>query len=330
LWWFFLRHPIAVQGEGPSNGDGLAAMGASSSFIFPTTEKDLSQGPFDKPYWKKAGRPRLRDMFHDKLFCHRFFDEYGVKHAKVVAEVAEHKRREIFLEPKDAPKELVWKPRYSTMGLGVERFESWDSVDDGETWAPSTVPYVLEEFIQSTEYKEAEWYRMTTLWAHDAEKPRSGYIWRTRNKKGDPRVQTDIIGGAYCVTSEHAPFVGPTEKGTAHDPRTGKTVPLAPEVDKALGLAINQMIEMHQALCTNGSHELWSIGWDVMIRDGEPYFLEVTSLLSHQSQLSTTVFVTLSFLLCSLTSTMVSLLRIILLPSVTTWHVFTRRSSLHG
>jgi len=43
------------------------------------------------------------------------------------------------------------------MGLGVERFESWDNVDDGETWAPSTVPYVLEEFIQSTEYKEAEW-----------------------------------------------------------------------------------------------------------------------------------------------------------------------------
>jgi len=34
------------------------------------------------------------------------------------------------------------------------------------------------------------------------------------------------------------------------------------------------MIEMHQALCTKGSHELWSIGWDVMIRDGEPYFLE--------------------------------------------------------
>ena len=53
-------------------------------------------------------------MFHDKLFCHRFFDVYGVKHAKVVAEVKDHKRRETFLEPKDAPKHLVWKPRLKT------------------------------------------------------------------------------------------------------------------------------------------------------------------------------------------------------------------------
>ena len=22
LFWFFLRHPVAIQGEGPSNGDG--------------------------------------------------------------------------------------------------------------------------------------------------------------------------------------------------------------------------------------------------------------------------------------------------------------------
>jgi hypothetical protein len=42
--------------------------------------------------------------------------------------------------------------RYSTMGLGVEKFESWDKMDS-PGWAPSSVPYVLEEFIQSSEYE---------------------------------------------------------------------------------------------------------------------------------------------------------------------------------
>ena len=41
--------------------------------------------------------------------------------------------------------------RYSTMGLGVEKFESWDGMDSAG-WAPSSVPYVIEEFIQSSEY----------------------------------------------------------------------------------------------------------------------------------------------------------------------------------
>ena len=42
---FLIRHPIAIQGEGPSNGDGLAAMGASETSIYPITKKlDLKQG----------------------------------------------------------------------------------------------------------------------------------------------------------------------------------------------------------------------------------------------------------------------------------------------
>ena len=56
--------------------------------------------------------------------------------------------------------------------------------------------------VRTRTLQAAEWYRMTSLWAHDAKEPRSGYIWRTRNKLGDKRVQTDIIGGAYCITGK--------------------------------------------------------------------------------------------------------------------------------
>jgi hypothetical protein len=271
LYWFLLRHPTAVQGEGPSNGDGLAAMNGSESIIYPITEKELEQGPKDRAYWlQEEKRPRFRDMFHDKLFCHRFFDSHGVCHAKAVADVNHHKRVETFLEPDEAPKELVWKPRYSTMGLGVEKFESWEDVDDGLTWAPSSVPYVLEEMLRSTEYDHSEWYRMTTLFAFDEAEPKPGYIWRMRNGKRDNRVQTDIIGGAYCVTNKHTPYVGPTEKGMVVDPRTGHVEPLDADVEKALSKAIDQQKKMH----VNLGKELHSIGWDVMIVGGEPYFLE--------------------------------------------------------
>lgn len=269
LFWFLLRHPLAIQGEGPSNGDGLAAMNGSESVLYPITPQSLECGPKDKDYWLDS-KPTLRDMFHDKLFCHRFFESHGVRHPTLVAEVAGHKRREIFLEPDKAPKNLVWKPRYSTMGLGVEKFEGWEQVDDGKEWAPSAVPYVLEEFIQSTEYEASEWYRMTTLWEYNEAEPKPGYIWRTRNKKGDTRVQTDIIGGAYCITTKHKPFVGPADKGTSIDPRTGKKQPLDKKVEVALTTAIDQQLKMHKNL----GQELHSIGWDVMIVDDTPLFIE--------------------------------------------------------
>lgn len=269
LYLFLLRHPTAVQGEGPSNGDGLAAMNASESMIYPITPKSLEVGPTDRPYWLDS-KPNLRDMFHDKLFCHRFFESHGAPHPILVAEVANHKRREIFLEPDKAPKKLIWKPRYSTMGLGVESFEGWEKMDDGKEWAPSTVPYVLEEGLQSTECSTAEWYRMTSLWDYSEAEPKPGYIWRTRNKKGDARWQTDIIGGAYCITSKYTPFVGPTDKGKVIDPRTNETRPLDKKVEAALTRGIELQIKMHKNL----GKELHSIGWDVMVVEDKPYFIE--------------------------------------------------------
>mmetsp|Transcript_70939 Transcript_70939/g.125412 ORF Transcript_70939/g.125412 Transcript_70939/m.125412 type:complete len:461 (-) Transcript_70939:139-1521(-) len=270
LYWFFLRHPVAIQGEGPSNGDGLAAMNGCESMIYPITRKTLEAGPADRAYWlQEEPKPRLRDMFHDKLFCHRFFESHGAKHPILVAEVVDHRRRHVFLEPGKAPEKLIWKPRYSTMGLGVEKFTGWEDMDDGKTWAPSQVPYVIEEMIQATEYEASEWYRMTTLWDYDEEEPMPGYCWRTRNDKSDPRIQTDIIGGAYCITS-HKPFVGPSEKGVCIDPRTGKKTALDAKVERALTEAIELQKKMHMNL----GKELHSIGWDVMVRDDDPIFIE--------------------------------------------------------
>jgi hypothetical protein len=270
LYWYFLRHPVAIQGEGPSNGDGLAAMNASESLIYPITKKEMEQGPKDRPYWlQEEKRPRLRDMFHDKLFCHRFFESHGARYPKIVAEVVGHKRREIFLEPREAPPKLIWKPRYSTMGLGVEKFEGWEKMDDGKDWAPSTVPYIIEEFIQSTEHEAAEWYRMTTLWEFDEDEPKPGYIWCHRNTKSDSRIQTDIIGGTCCVTSKYTPWVGPKEPGR-HDTRAGKRTPLDPKVDEALAKAIGLQKKMH----ANLGKELHSVGWDVMVVGSEPIFVE--------------------------------------------------------
>lgn len=42
---------------------------------------------------------------------------------------------------------LIWKPRYSTMGLGVESFRG------ALRGAPSEDPYMLEERLQSYEYE---------------------------------------------------------------------------------------------------------------------------------------------------------------------------------
>lgn len=283
LWWFFVRHPIAVQGEGPSNGDGLAAMNAAESLLYPLTPQDMERGPTDRDYWLEPawGRPRFRDMFHDKLFVHRFFKSHGASCPKLVAEVMDHKRREIFMEPKDAKFKLIWKPRYSTMGLGVEWFTGWENEakaprkdnEPGMDWAPSADPYIIEEAIVSTENKGlGEWYRMVTLWAYDEEGPKHSYVWRMRNSKGDNRVQTDIMGGARCVTEQYEPYIGSWEKGMAVDPRQDPPtiVPLDPNVHKALTKAIGLQLKMHRNL----GRELWSIGWDVMIRNDEPVFLE--------------------------------------------------------
>jgi len=283
LWWFFVRHPIAVQGEGPSNGDGLAAMNAAESLLYPITPTNLQRGPTDRDYWLEPafGKPRLRDMFHDKLFVHRFFKSHGASCPKIIAEVKDHKRREIFMKPEDIDFKLIWKPRYSTMGLGVEWFTSWNNESSlgrkdgspGKDWAPSHDPYIIEEAIVSTENKGlGEWYRMVTLWAYDEEGPKHSYVWRMRNAAGDNRVQTDIMGGARCVTSTYEPYIGSFDKGMEVDPRKNPPTirPLDPKVHTALTTAIGLQLKMHRNL----GKELWSIGWDVMIRDDEPVFLE--------------------------------------------------------
>lgn len=280
LLWFFLRHPTAIQGEGPSNGDGLAGMNAAESLLYPLTPKEMQCGPVDRDYWLgEEPRPRFRDMFHDKFFVHRFFKSHGAACPVLVAEVKDHRRREILVQPKDAPKKLIWKPRYSTMGLGVEWFTTWQGeaaqpTKDGQPgagWAPSDDPYIIEELIVSTEHKLGEWYRMVTLWAYDEPAPKHSYIWRMRNGAGDLRVQTDIIGGALCCTEKYEPYIGPWAKGMAVDPRKGYTkVPLDKKVHTALTNAVDLQLKMHRNL----GKELWSIGWDVMIREDEPVFLE--------------------------------------------------------
>jgi len=73
-----------------------------------------------------------------------------------------------------------------------------------------------------------------------------------------------------CVTSEHTPWVGPKGKGTRYDTRAGTSTPLDPKVDKALSKAIHLQKKMHKNL----GKELHSIGWDVMVRDDEPLFIE--------------------------------------------------------
>ena len=49
-------------------------------------------------------------------------------------------RFEVFVPPAKAPAELIWKARYSTMGLGVEPFDGFER-EGQEDWAPQAVPY---------------------------------------------------------------------------------------------------------------------------------------------------------------------------------------------
>ena len=67
----------------------------------------------------------FRDMFHDKVFRHRFFTSHNVPHPVLVAEVEGGKVVKNHTDPSNAPKKLIWKPRYSTTGLWVEHFTTF-------------------------------------------------------------------------------------------------------------------------------------------------------------------------------------------------------------
>ena len=55
----------------------------------------------------------LRTLFpHRKVFCHRFFMSHGAACPVLCAEVEGHRRCKVYVEPEDAPKQLIWKPRY--------------------------------------------------------------------------------------------------------------------------------------------------------------------------------------------------------------------------
>eukprot|EP00501_MAST-03F_sp_TOSAG23-6_P000425 GSMAST32.ASY1.ANO1.437.1 assembled CDS len=69
--------------------------------------------------------------------------------------INEHNIRKMFVESSSFPKRMIWKPRYSTMGLGVEHFSTWknkQATKSNSSWAPSSDPYIIEEMIQSTEW----------------------------------------------------------------------------------------------------------------------------------------------------------------------------------
>ena len=72
------------------------------------------------------------------------------------------------------------------------------------------------------------------------------------------------------MTSKYAPYVGPSEPGTVHDPRTGETSQLDPLVDTALSNAITLATKMHMNL----GKRLFTIGWDVLVVGDTPVFIE--------------------------------------------------------
>lgn len=292
LWLFLIKYPMAIQGEGLSNGDGLAGINGFESLMYPLLGSiDLKQGRKDRAYWMEEdaevcekishsnaseliSKVHLRDFFHDKVFAHRFFESQGALHPHLVCEVSMDQMVQRFdngtskrstTDRLVRDDKLIWKPRYSTMGLGVEKcnYLGDQAMASEKNLAPGPEPYLIEEKIISSEYLAAsEWYRMSTMWSLEWEEPRPGYCWRTRNTPGDPRVQTNIIGGAHCVTG-FDPWVGPNKTPhSVYDPRTEKMEKIHPGVEKALERAIQLQLKMHKVL----GQGLWSVGWDVMVR----------------------------------------------------------------
>lgn len=259
LWMFFLRHPFAVEGEGLGNGAGLAMYSSAESLTYP-------DGMFDK----------FHDMFHDKIWQDELFVRHKAPRAKILSVWRNGKEERRTGESADDDKgriQWIWKPVYATMGLGIDRCKDTDK-------PPANAVYMMVEQVMPSYHPCAEWFRISTLWRHEESAPRFGYCWRTYNKTSDTRVQTDIIGGhAVLLKGGPLPFVGTHEDygeresdPTAHgfyDAGEKKWVD-ASKYHDALLKAFELALSMHAEL----GKELPNVGWDVMVRESGPVFLE--------------------------------------------------------
>jgi len=258
LFKFFLRHPFAVEGEGLGNGAGLAMYSAAESLTYP-------DGMYDQFY----------NMFHDKIWQDKLFVRHKAPRAKILSLWRDGKMEREYASAGDDKGKIqwIWKPVYATMGLGIDRCKNLDK-------PPSNAVYMMVEQVIPSYHPCAEWFRISTLWRHEKSAPEFGYCWRTYNKTTDTRVQTDIIGGhAVLVKGGPRPYVGTHEEygqdeslSTAHgfyDAGDNKWVD-ASQYRDALLQAYELALRMHKEL----GKELANVGWDVMVRESGPVFLE--------------------------------------------------------
>ena len=260
LFRFLLKHPFAIEGEGVGNGAGLAIYSAAESLTYP-------DGMYD----------RYHELFHDKIWQDEFFTRLNVPRAKVFSIWKDGKEeRRTVGEVADADKdkiEWIWKPVFATMGLGI-----YPCTDMNKP--PSKAVYFLVEQVMPGFHNRAEWFRISTLWPFDDSVPKFGYCWRTHNNPTDTRVQTDIIGGhAVLLKGGPRPFVGTyadygqDESNPGHhgfyDWAENKWHDASKYRD-ALLQAYDYALKMHREI----GKELPNIGWDVMVRESGPVFLE--------------------------------------------------------
>jgi hypothetical protein len=259
LWMFFLRHPFTVEGEGLGNGAGLAMYSAAESLTYP-------DGMYDK----------FHDMFHDKIWQDQLFIRHRAPRARIFSvwrNGKEERRTGEGADDKKGAVQWIWKPVYATMGLGIDRCKESDK-------PPSDAVYMMVEQVMPSFHPCAEWFRISTLWRHEDAAPKFGYCWRTFNKTTDTRVQTDIIGGhAVLLKGGPRPFVG-THQDYGEDESDPAAHGFYDAADKkwidasnyrdALLQAYDLALSMHREL----GKELPNVGWDVMVRQDGPVFLE--------------------------------------------------------